>query len=123
MGKPILFWGASKRDSVDFPDSAKRLAGYELRRVQEGLEPSNWKVINVGAGITGIHEIRVIDPESSGTYRIMYVVKFESAIYVLHCFQKKTQKLAEVEKRIIRERFFDVRSYVQAAATRKGRVE
>lgn len=119
MGKPIKFWGSSKSDLTRFPDGAKRVAGFELRKVQQGLEPSDWKAFDAGAGTSGIYEIRVVDAESSGTYRVMYVAKFEDAIHVLHCFQKKTQKTTDADKKIIRDRFSDVREDVQAAITAK----
>jgi phage-related protein len=56
--------------------------------VQRGQEPDDWKPINsVGAGV---REIRVRDER--GIFRVMYLTKFGHTIYVLHCFQKKTQK-------------------------------
>jgi phage-related protein len=56
--------------------------------VQEGLEPDDWKPMN-GIG-PGVSEIRI--RERDGAFRVIYVAKLEDAIYVLHCFQKKTQK-------------------------------
>jgi phage-related protein len=85
--KPLEFRG----DALDalrlFPREARRMSGFQLDRVQRGLEPLDWKPMSsVGAGV---REIRVRD--DSGAYRVMYVAKFEEAVYVLHCFQKKTQ--------------------------------
>lgn len=63
------------------------MAGFQLDRVERGLEPADWKPMpSVGAGV---REIRI--REESGAYRVLYVAKFEEAVYVLHCFQKKTQ--------------------------------
>jgi phage-related protein len=63
------------------------MTGFQLDRVQRGLEPFDWKPMrSVGAGV---REIRVRD--ESGAYRVLYIAKFEDAVYVLHCFQKKTQ--------------------------------
>ena len=71
-----------------FPDEARRDAGFNLDFVQRGLEPSNWKPMKtVGPGVK---EMRVRD--STGAYRVIYLATRAEAIYVLHCFQKKTQK-------------------------------
>ena len=85
--KPIEFLG----DSLDrlrlFPGDVRRAAGFELYRVQQGLEPLDWKpMTSVGVGSC---EIRIRD--ESGAYRVLYVAKFDEAIFVLHCFQKKTR--------------------------------
>src|SRR5436190_1823584 len=67
-------------------------------KVQAGLEPADWKPFDeVGAGA---REIRI--REASGTSRVMYVAKFEEAIYVLHCFQKKTQVTSKQDRAIAR---------------------
>jgi phage-related protein len=72
-----------------------------LGKVQAGLEPADWKPFNdVGAGTK---EIRIKD--ASGAYRVMYVAKFEEAIYVLHCFQKKTPPTSNQDKVIAEARY------------------
>ncbi len=89
--KPVEFLGTSLDDLRDFPTTAKRQAGVQLDRVQRGFEPDDWKpMATVGAGVK---EIRVSD--AAGIFRVMYVAKFEDAVYVLHCFQKKTQQTAK----------------------------
>ena len=55
---------------------------------------------NVGAGV---REIRI--REKSGAYRVMYVTRFAEAIYVLHCFQKKTQKTAPNDLALAQRRY------------------
>jgi phage-related protein len=83
--KEIQWVGSSFDDLRTFPDDPRREAGFQLRKVQAGLDPSDWKPIDqVGAGV---REIRIKDAE--GIYRVIYVAKFEEAIYVLHFFQKK----------------------------------
>lgn len=86
--KPIAFVGSALDELRDFPEEARREAGYQLDRVQRGLDPDGWKPI-VGTG-PGIQEIRVRD--ASGAFRVIYVASFAEAIYVLHAFQKKTQQ-------------------------------
>ena len=89
--KDITFIGNSLEIIRDFPEVTKREAGYQLDRVQRGLNPDDWKPMkSIGQGVC---EIRIKDKD--GIYRIIYVAKFEEAVYVLHAFQKKTQKTSQ----------------------------
>ncbi len=88
MRKPLHFIGSSLEDLRAFPDEARRDAGFNLNFVQRGLEPSDWKPMKtVGAGV---NELRVRD--RSGVFRVIYLATRPEAVYVLHCFQKKTRK-------------------------------
>jgi phage-related protein len=99
--KEIRWVGSSYDDLLAFPDESRRQAGFQLGKVQAGLEPEDWKPFNeVGAGT---REIRIRD--SSGIYRVMYVAKFEEAIYVLHCFQKKSQATSKQDKDVANARY------------------
>jgi phage-related protein len=99
--KELLWVGSSYDDLVEFPREARRTAGFELGKVQAGLEPEDWKPFDsVGAGT---REIRIRD--ITGIYRVMYVAKFEEAIYVLHCFQKKSQATSKHDKDIAEARY------------------
>jgi phage-related protein len=83
------------------PDSARHDIGVELMRVQFGGEPNNFKPMQtVGAGA---YELRVRD--ESGAYRVIYVAKFETAVYVLHAFQKKSQQTAKVDIELAKARY------------------
>ena len=85
--KPIEFCGDSLDCLREFPRGARREAGFQLDRVQRGQEPFDWKpMTTVGSGV---REIRIRD--DSGAFRILYVAKFADVVYVLHCFQKKTE--------------------------------
>jgi phage-related protein len=89
--KPIVFLGDSLGRIREFPETARRQVGMELRQVQHGLEPSDWKPMrNVGSGV---REIRVRG--ATGAFRVLYVANLASAVYVLHAFQKKTQTTAK----------------------------
>ena len=108
--KPIEFRGSALSDLRAFPEAARRAAGFQLDRLQCGFEPGDWKpMTTVGAGV---REIRIA--ESSGAFRVMYVAKFASAVYVLHCFQKKTQRTRasdiDVATRRYRELVREIRS-------------
>jgi phage-related protein len=86
--KPVTFHGDSLDRLRDFPQNARREAGYELHQVQKGANPTDWKPMpTVGAGVG---EIRIRG--ASGAYREIYIAAFADAVHVLHAFQKKSQK-------------------------------
>jgi len=102
--KSLNWIGSSLKDLTAFPDDAKRVAGYQLYRIQQGLNPENWKPFkSVGAGVK---EIRI--SEDKGVFRVMYVAKFEDAVYILHSFQKKTRKTAKKDIDIAKARYAQV---------------
>jgi phage-related protein len=86
----LNFVGSAKEDLAAFADDAKREAGFDLWQVQLGLMPRDFKPMpTVGAGA---YEIRV----KVGTqWRVIYVANRADAVYVLHCFQKTSQKTAK----------------------------
>ena len=99
--KDVRFTGSSLDDLKKFPASARRDAGFELSNVQSGLQPSDWKPMStVGAGVG---EIRIKD--EAGIYRVIYVAKFEEAVYVLHVFEKKTQKTRKADIALAKSRY------------------
>lgn len=99
--KPVSFQGNSLTALRAFPQSARRMAGLQLDRMQRGLDPGNWKPMpTVGAGV---REIRVRD--AAGAFRVLYVAQFEQAVYVLHCFQKKSAKTSRSDIEIGQQRF------------------
>lgn len=101
MFAPIHWVGSSLEDIKQFPDNIKREIGFNLDLVQQGLLPRDYKAMqNLGSGIM---EIRVRD--ISGAFRLIYVAKFEDAIYCLHSFQKKIQKTAPKDLAIIKARY------------------
>src|SRR5687768_3811037 len=73
----------------------------QLRRVQEGLDPLNWKpMTSVGPGV---REIRVRD--SAGAFRVIYVASFPEAVYVLHAFQKKSERTPKEDLVLAKSRY------------------
>lgn len=102
--KPVEFRGSSLDDLRAFPAAARREAGYQLDRVQHGREPDDWKPMNtIGRGV---REIRIRD--AAGVFRVLYVAKFDDAVYVLHCFQKKTQKTSKADLNLAAQRYRDL---------------
>ncbi len=103
--KPATFVGSSLDDDLrDFPRSARRATGFQLDKVQGGEDADDWKPMPAVGN--GVHEIRVRD--ESGAYRLMYVAKFPEAVYVLHAFQKKTQKTARGDLALAKDRYQEV---------------
>jgi len=102
--KPLRFRGNTLDDLRGFPATARREAGFELDKVQTGFDPTDWKPMNtVGQGV---REIRIRDRD--GAFRVIYVAKFESAVYVLHCFQKKTQATSKADLDLAESRYRDL---------------
>lgn len=111
-GKEIRWAGSAFDDLLAFPDEARRHAGFQLSKVQAGLDPDDWKPFEAVG--TGTREIRI--RETGGTYRVMYIARFEEAVYVLHCFRKKTQVTSRQDKAIAAARY---RAVVNARRIRK----
>ncbi len=98
--KPLRFIGSSLDDLRSFPAEARRQAGFELYAIQRGLEPSDWRPMkDVGSGV---REIRI---HVLGEWRILYVTRFADALYVLHAFQKKTQKTSRKDIELAKRRY------------------
>jgi len=102
--KPIVFRGSALDDLRDFPRKARREAGYQLDQVQHGRDADDWKPMSTLG--SGVREIRL--HESDGAFRVIYVAKFEKAIYVLHCFQKKSQKIDRADADLAARRYNDL---------------
>ena len=98
--KPLVWLGATREDVKAFSPDARRVAGFQLRRVQQGLEPNDWKpMTTIG---TGVQEIRI---HTELEHRVFYVAKFAEAVYVLHAFEKRTRKTPIRETTLARDRF------------------
>jgi len=97
--KPLKFVGSSLDDLRNFPDEARRAAGFHLHAIQSGLEPSDWKPMPaIGRGVK---EIRI---HVLGEWRVIYVAKFSEATYVLHSFQKKGRTTSRQDIDLARQR-------------------
>jgi phage-related protein len=99
--KPLLFRGTSLGDLRAFPVAVRRMAGFQLDRVQHGEEPADWKPVrSIGAGV---REIRLRSDD--GAFRVIYVAQLGDAIYVLHCFQKKSQRMSKEDVALATRRY------------------
>jgi phage-related protein len=101
--KPLVWTKASKRAIKAFPKEARWQAGAEFFRVQEGKQPTDWKPMpSIGSGV---NEIRIHEPHE---HRTIYVAKFPEAVYVLHCFEKKTQRTSQRDINIARSAYVEM---------------
>ena len=101
--RPIHWLGSSLEDLRGFPEVARRDIGAELTLVQGGESPTDWKPMkSVGASVI---EVRVHRP---GEYRVLYVAKFGEAIYILHAFEKRTQKTPKGEIDVAKRRLAEL---------------
>ena len=99
--KPVRFLGDSLQCVRDFPVDARQDAGYQLDKVQRGLQPDDFKPMpTIGRGV---EEIRIRD--DAGNYRVIYTARLADAVYVLHAFQKKTQRTSQRDIEMAKVRF------------------
>ena len=109
--KRIRFIGGAKDDLSAFPKAVRSRIGQELFMLQSGRDPDDWKPVSIVG--SGAREIRVRD--ATGAFRTIYVAKFEGAIYVLHAFQKKSQKISRADLDLAAERYRIAREIEQGA--------
>ena len=99
--KPAIWMGGSRDDVRRFPETAQDSLGFELYRVQCGFDPKDWKpMTSIG---NGVKEIRVRD--EAGIFRMIYLATRPEGVYVLHCFQKKSQRTSRSDLDLVMKRF------------------
>lgn len=86
MEKPVIWIGSSKKDLTSFPDDVKREMGYAIHLAQFGDKHINAKPLKE---YVGAKTLEVVEDHNSDTYRAVYTVKFENALYVLLLLSKK----------------------------------
>ena len=99
-----MWIGSTKKDLAAMPDDVQDVFGFALHLAQVGEKHDKAKPLR-GFGGTGVLE--VVERDNDSTYRAVYTVKFGDAVYVLHCFQKKSSKgiaTPKPEMNIIKER-------------------
>jgi phage-related protein len=111
--KAVVWLGGALADLRAFPADARRDAGFELRRVQQGLDPDDWKPMpSIGPGV---REIRI---HTGLEHRVFYVATFAEAVYVLHAFEKRTRKTPKHDLRLAQDR---LRAVVNRRRTDAGK--
>ena len=102
--KSLSWVGSARADIQALPAEAQRQLGYDLRLVQLGQMPRDWKSMSsIGPGVT---EMRV---RADGAFRIIYLAKYAEAVYVLHVFLKKSQKTSPLDLAVARARYAALR--------------
>ena len=99
--KAIRFLGDSLKRLREFPEDVRHDAGYQLDKLQRGLQPDDFKPMpTIGKGV---EEIRLWD--DSGTFRVIYTARLKEMVVVLHAFQKKTQATSRRDVELARHRW------------------
>ena len=110
--KPVVWLGDSRATIRAFSEDVRAVAGFQLWRVQRGLEPNDWKPMpSVGLGV---QEIRI---RTEVEHRVLYVAKFAEAVYVLHAFEKRTRRTPTEALDLAKQRF---RALINQRARGKG---
>jgi phage-related protein len=107
--KPLFWIGSSRKDLLAMPKAVQREFGFALHLAQIGTRHPGAKILR-GFGSAGVLE--VVEDFATDTYRAVYTVRFADAVYVLHCFKKKSTKGIETPKpdmELIRKRLEDAR--------------
>jgi len=103
LEKALCWLGSSLDDLRAFTENARREAGYQLGRVQQGLTPDDWKPMTLVG--PGVYEIRI---HTGLEHRVFYVAKHEEAVYVVHAFEKRTRQTRQADIDVARKRFADL---------------
>ena len=102
--KPIIFLGDSRERLRGFPEGARQQAGFQLDRLQRGLDPDDFKPMKtVGKGV---EEIRVRD--ATGAYRVIYLARMKEGVYVLHAFKKTSRRTSKADIKLAEARLADL---------------
>ena len=109
--KPVFWMASSRKDLKAFPKVVQSDVGYALFAAQRGEEYRSVKALK---GFGGRSVLEIVAPHDGDTYRAVYTVKFEGAVYVLHAFQKKSTKGIATPQReidLIRRRLADAEQH------------
>jgi len=113
MSEKLLIWLGDSRETIrGFPDDVQRIAGFQLWRVQRGLEPNDWKPMS-SVGLS-VQEIRI---RTGAEHRVLYVAKFAEAVYVLHAFEKRTRQAPKADLDLAKRR---LRALISQRTHQKG---
>jgi phage-related protein len=111
--RPVEWAGSAKRDLLGFPEQVRRDIGYAIGLAQlGGKHPSAKAWVGEGPGV-----FEVLQADSGNAYRAVYTVRFAKAVYVLHCFQKKSPsgiKTAKTDVDLIAQRLTAARHHYEA---------
>jgi phage-related protein len=103
----VIAWEGDSREVISsFPDTAKYNLGFDLRLLQQGQQPTDYRAMSsIGPGV---FELR--DQDERAWYRVIYLSRVRDVIHVLHCFEKKSRETPAKEIHTARQRFKAVRA-------------
>ena len=111
--KPLVWVASTKKELMALPVGIRSFFGHALDLAQRGDRHDSAKVLH-GFGCAGVLEI--VDDDAGGTYRAVYTVKFEEAVFVLHCFQKKSKSgiaTPQQEMDLVRARLHSAQQWIE----------
>lgn len=118
--KPLIWIGSSKKDLMGLPVVVRKFFGHALDFAQHGDQHDAAKALK---GFGGAGVLEVVEHDAGGTYRAVYTVQFEEAVFVLHCFQKKSKRgiaTPKADLEIIRARLKAAKASVQEMKNAKA---
>lgn len=121
--KPVFWMASSRKDLKAFPKAVQSDVGYALFAAQRGEEYRSVKALK---GFGGRSVLEIVAPHDGDTYRAVYTVKFEDAVYVLHAFEKKSTKGIATPQReidLIRHRLAAAEQHCKRRQNRHGEEE
>ncbi len=111
--------GSSRKDYAEFPPKVQESCGFELFLAQTGQHPPSAKVLKgIGGGV-----VELVENDDGDTFRTVYTVRFEQAVYVLHAFKKKSKtgiKTPQSDIELIKRRLRDAESDYTRRTNGKG---
>jgi phage-related protein len=96
--KPVHWIGSSREDLKEFPKHVRRDIGFALQAAQTGDKHASARPLR---GFRGAGVLEIVENHRGDTYRSVYTVRFAAAIYVLHCFKKKSKHGIKTPKHVI----------------------
>jgi phage-related protein len=103
----VIAWEGDSKEVISlFPDVAKQNLGFQLRLLQRGQQPTDFRPMSsIGPGV---FELR--DQDERAWYRVIYLSKVRDIIHVLHCFEKRSRETPLKEINTARQRLKMVRA-------------
>lgn len=121
--KELIWVGRSRKELASFPVEVRRVMGFALHLAQLGQKHDQAKPLK-GFGGAGVLEL--VEDDDGSTFRAVYTVRFQDAVYVLDAFQKKSVKgikTAAVDINRIKARFKDAQEIHNERKREKERHE
>jgi phage-related protein len=116
----VIAWEGDSREVISsFPDEAKHNLGFDLRLLQQGQQPTDYRAMSsIGPGV---FELR--DQDERAWYRVIYLSRVRDVIHVLHCFEKRSRQTPLREINVARQRLKAVRARMIEEKKHGGRTQ